>query len=109
MTTGIDNPHVIDLVTHDPKRDEYALIMFATEPWDKDSVLSLQEKTKSYLNFIKSGQLLAKYPEARGKRVRFQLDHAHEISPLAMDFVSAAAREWLSELDIQFVTNKLQS
>ena len=70
------NQGVIDLVTHDPKTDEYALIMVETRNCDggRAQLEQLQAKVNSYLEFVLSGEFTRKYPQAAGKRIRFQLD-----------------------------------
>jgi hypothetical protein len=74
---GIDDPHVLDLVTHDPRSGEYALIISAPGPWDEDSAMraeNLSAKLTNYIDFAVSGRFVASYPEAAGKRLRIQID-----------------------------------
>jgi hypothetical protein len=102
MASGISNPSVVDVVTVDPKSDEYAMIMIATEPWSDKMVLALQAKTQTYLSFVEAGELIKQYPAANGKTLRFQLDTSYELSASAAKFVAVASREWLQPMGIEF-------
>ena len=61
--------------------------MAETEAITGDRVLALQEKLKNYLAFAKDGQLLAKYPEAKGAPVRIRVDLYAQPDPLALEFL----------------------
>ena len=99
---------VIDLVTHDPKTDEYALIMVETRNWDggRAQLDQLQAKVNSYLDFVLSGEFIRKYPEAAGKRIRFQLDCPAPPSGEAADFLQRLEAA-LRKHGIRFVVNVL--
>lgn len=76
MTAGVNNPDVIDLVTHDPATDEIVVIMIEDRTWsvDPEQVDQLLRKINTYLHFIEDGDLVEHFPQAAGKPVRMQLD-----------------------------------
>jgi len=90
--SGIENPSVLDLVTHDPKTDEYALIMVETREWDdSDQQLEqLQAKINNYLHFALDGALAKTYPQATGKPVRIQVDCPRQPKGKTADFLARA-------------------
>lgn len=74
--SGVDHPEVIDVVTHDPTKTHWKLIVVEAGSWDgsPERLLLLQEKLNSYLRFITSGQMARLYPESAGKSVAIQID-----------------------------------
>lgn len=106
--SGIANPNVMDLVTHDPKSDEYALIIVETRKWDEIPQLleQLQEKINNYFHFALDGELIKRFPEAVGKPVRIQLDCAMPPSGKTAELVARVKQE-LGEKGIRFVINVL--
>ena len=84
--SGIQFPEIVDLVTRE-KDGTIRLIVAETEAITGDRVLALQEKLKNYLAFAKDGQLLAKYPEAKGAPVRIRVDLYAQPEPLALEFL----------------------
>ena len=74
--SGVDDPSKIDLVTFDPARDEYVLVLREPRPWDgsEERARELITKVENYRFFVSSGQLAGNYPDSAGKAVRIQLD-----------------------------------
>ena len=54
---------VLDVITHDPERDEWALIVDFREWTDRD-VRELQQKLNGYLAFALDRQMATMYPES---------------------------------------------
>ncbi|WP_430667204.1 DUF6572 domain-containing protein [Jatrophihabitans telluris] len=75
---GIEDPGVVDLVTHDKQTGKYALIVVASQPCsDTDAQLTqLLQKINNYLLFALDESFLGAFPEAAGKPVRIQLNYA---------------------------------
>ncbi|HTS87274.1 MAG TPA: DUF6572 domain-containing protein [Gemmatimonadales bacterium] len=95
--SGIPNPHVIDLVTHDRRADEYVLIMVEDRAWDGSParLIELEAKTNAYLSYALDGQMAAQYPQSRGRPVRIQLDcraAPDEISEAFLELLAGAVR-----------------
>lgn len=105
---GIHDTSVIDLVTHDPASDEYALIMTETRPWtDSPEQLSqLREKINNYAMFAIDEGMTRTYPQAAGKPLRIQLDCADPPSTEAATLIEQARRR-LADYKIRFVVNVL--
>lgn len=71
---SIEQTDVIDLITSDKDDGHITLIISDGLEWGADEhLLKLQAKLNSYLAFIQSGDLLRKYPVAKGKRVHLDL------------------------------------
>jgi hypothetical protein len=100
------NAAVIDLVTHDPASDEYALIMVETRPWDgsEERREELQDKINNYLSFALDGQMSKLYPASRGKPLRLQLDCASPLDPTTAEFIDQVSEQLRSE-GIRFLVN----
>jgi hypothetical protein len=75
---GVEHAHVIDLIAHDSKTGEVALIMLEERPWDGSELrlFQLQEKINAYLSFALDGEMAEAYPQFEGKKIRLQLDCA---------------------------------
>jgi hypothetical protein len=76
MHSSFSAPDKLDLVFHDPTRDEFVLIMVHSGEWDgsADEESSLRQKLNSYAYFVLEGRLIQHFPEAEGKNVRLQID-----------------------------------
>jgi hypothetical protein len=99
---------VIDLVTHDPKTDEYALIMVEDRPWQNtpEQLGQLRAKINNYAMFALDEGLIRTYPEAADRPLRLQLDCIEAPTGEAAQIV-ALATERLDEHRIRFVINVL--
>ena len=104
---GIADTYVLDLVTHDPDSDEYALIMIETREWghSPDQLAQLQEKINNYTAFALDG-LADRYPDSVGRPLRFQLDCVSPPIGEYADLVAHAARLF-ADHEIRFVVNVL--
>jgi hypothetical protein len=104
--SGVANPNTVDLVTHDPETDEYALIMVETRAWDgsEERLQQISKKVENYLSFALYGQMTKLYPEALGKRIRLQLDCESPPDPKTARFLEEA-RKRLEEGGFRFVVN----
>jgi hypothetical protein len=105
----VDNPNVVDLITHDPATGEFTLIMVAEWDWAADPetrLVQLAHKIENYLIFTLDGGLVAQYPQAEGATVRLQLDTLHPLDPAAAELVTDWRRR-LIEHRIEFRVNQL--
>jgi hypothetical protein len=89
--------------------DGYVVLLISDHlTWDDE--LShfglLEKKLGSYLGFIKSGQLIEKLPEAKGRPIRIELVHEHLPTENAHRFVGAATRQ-LRDIGVQLTIRAL--
>ena len=87
----------IDLVAHDPTRDEALLVMVHDRPWGDTghSLPVLQAKFNTYLEYITSGQLIRDYPNMTGKAVHIQLRSTESPGERELGFLRIIARQHL--------------
>jgi hypothetical protein len=105
---GVHEPDVIDLVTHDPSRDEYKLIMIEVRPWSDapEQLAQLSEKINNYAMFVLDEGLLRAYPETAGHPVRLQLDCATPPTGEVQNLINLAS-ERLIDYGLRFTVNLL--
>jgi hypothetical protein len=82
-----DPTSVIDVVAHDPKRDEIVLVMNEARGWDgSDARLhELQERFNAYASFLLDGELAEAHPELAGKRARIEVRCTHMPDAAALE------------------------
>ncbi|SKC06904.1 hypothetical protein SAMN05660473_03923 [Arthrobacter sp. 49Tsu3.1M3] len=105
---GIHEPNVIDLVTHDPSRNEYKLIMTEGRPWSHapEQLTQLREKINNYAMFILDEGMLRAYPESAGNPLCIQLDCTTPPTAEAQELIDVAS-ERLLDYGIRFIVNLL--
>ncbi len=89
MSTGVENPAVIDLFGHDAARDEVLLVMNEPREWDgsDERLFQLQEKFNAYVSFLLDGELAESHPDMAGKKARIELRCDHMPDQQAIDFL----------------------
>ena len=105
---GVHETNVIDLVTHDPSRDEYKLIMIEERPWSEapEQLEQLSEKINNYAMFVLDEGLLRAYPETAGHSLCIQLDCATPPTAEAQELIDLASQRLL-DFGIRFSVNLL--
>lgn len=105
---GVQNPEIIDLVTHDPQSGEFVLILFEPREWDgsTDHIDQLQKKLNNYLYFILGGQIEKHYPQALDKPLRLQLD-CHTLPDSKTAEFLESYRQKLAKEGVKFVVRIL--
>lgn len=89
---AVDKKSVVDMVVSHPETNEIFLIITDHTVWgispmvDKNHMFQLQEKVKTYLKFITSGELYEKIPEARGRTVAIGVAGSHPFTAAAQTF-----------------------
>ncbi|MDQ0664483.1 hypothetical protein QFZ35_002981 [Arthrobacter ulcerisalmonis] len=106
---GVHEPNVIDLVTHDPSRDEYKLVMVEGRPWSDapEQLAQLSEKINNYAMFVLNEGLLRAYPETAGHPLCVQLDCATPPTAEAQKLINLASQRLL-DYGIRFIVNLLE-
>ncbi len=72
---SVEQTDVVDVVSVDARTDCVVLTITDHLDWN-DSVghqTVLQKKFNAYLAFVESGEILERYPEAKGRRVSFHV------------------------------------
>jgi hypothetical protein len=105
---GVGDASRVDLVTESPS-GEIALIMSETRPWDgsPERLLELQNKLNTYYAFVESGELYERYPQAKGRPLRFQLDTLEPLDPATQQVAEEVERS-LAEEGIRFVVEQYE-
>ena len=82
---------VIDLIAHDPKRDEVVLVIDEPNEWggSDERLLSLQERFNAYVSFLLDGEMTEAHPELAGKPARIKLRCAHMPDTRALELLEA--------------------
>lgn len=103
VSSGVENAHVIDVISFDEKTGEVALVMREARPWDGSDLrlFQLQEKINAYLSFALDGEMAEAYPAFVGKEIRLQLDCAAPPDHRALDFIGIV-REQIGYQGIKF-------
>lgn len=84
-----DRIGVIDMIAHDPKRDETVLVMDESQPWDDsdERLHELQERFNAYVSFLLDGEFAEWNPKLAQKPVRIEVRCAHMPGPRAIDLL----------------------
>jgi hypothetical protein len=99
----IENTEVIDNAGKDRRSGEVILTISDHLSWDDPNrhFRLLEQKISRYLDFIQSGQILERFPEASATRVRISLICQHDPTEAASRFL-AAAQQQLEQTGIGF-------
>lgn len=77
----------IDLITENPKTDEFALILVEDGPWPTSDTAwpeylrRIQGRIYDAIDVAVDGHLAAKYPDSRGKPVRVEVNCPSGVPP----------------------------
>ena len=97
---------VIDMIAHDPKRDEAVLVMNEPEPWnDSDErLVQLQERFNAYVSFLLDGEFAEWDPKLAQKRARIEVRCAHMPDSSALDLLGHIHDQLAhQEIDVEVV------
>lgn len=88
----IEQEKVVDFIGTKEELGKVALGISDHLEWDEknEKLLLLQEKLNSYLAFIESGEILKKYPKAKGKKVLIELISKYPPSQEGLAFLERA-------------------
>jgi Family of unknown function (DUF6572) len=90
---GVENPRIVDLVSHDRERDEVVLAILEPRPWsgDEDQLHQLEDKLNAYFGYVLDGFLVRDYPQYEGVPVVIRLACVAEPGVAQRPFLGAAA------------------
>ena len=100
---------VIDMIAHDPKRDEAVLVMNEPEPWnDSDERLhQVQERFNAYVSFLLDGEFAEWDPKLAQKRVRIEVRCAHMPDSRGLDLLGQIHDQLAhQEIDVRVIVKK---
>ena len=80
---------VIDMIAHDPKKDQAVLVMNEMETWDgsDERLFQLQERFNAYVSFLLDGEFAEWDPKLAQKRARIEVRCAHMPDSSALDLL----------------------
>src|ERR1700730_9542867 len=85
----VEDVDKVDRIGVDRKTGDVHLLISDHLDWDQNEgehLLVLQDKLNTYLEFVESGQLYAKYPRAVGKKIVFEVMGKFALSKEANKF-----------------------
>lgn len=99
----VDNPNVIDFISHDPKTDVVSLVLVEFRDWGDSGLLlpDLQSKLNTYLAFVLDGQLAEECPEYLGRRLCIDLRTVFPLGPREIEFLNIVREGHLKDHDIE--------
>lgn len=87
---SVQQKEIIDIITNGKKANEVELIITDHLSWDENKnqehIKALQNKINTYLTFIKSGELIEKYPEYKGKLAIIKVIGMYPLNETARQF-----------------------
>jgi hypothetical protein len=105
---AIDNPDVIDIISVDPSGR--VVLCISDHLYWIDSVAHqclLQVKINRYLAFVESGEILDRYPNARGRQVVIEVVTQHEPDAEGLLFLDRA-KNTIALAGFEFVWRQFQ-
>ena len=97
---SVENVSRVDLIGVDTRSGNVVLTISDHREWgDGEHVLQLQDKLNAYVRFIESGELVERYPDAKGRTAQIAVVFKHAPDALGETFLSRA-REMTSEAGI---------
>ena len=104
-----DRVGVIDMIAHDPKRDEAVLVMNEPAPWDgsNERLLEIQERFNAYVSFLLDGEFAEWDPKLAQKRARIEVRCAHLPDARALDLFGQIHDQLAhQEIDVEVVVKE---
>ncbi|MFS2174731.1 DUF6572 domain-containing protein [Rhizobium pisi] len=92
---SLDQTNVVDAIGVDDATGELVLTITDHLEWtgnDNEHFLLLQEKLKTYLGFVESGEILETYPDAKGRAVLIDVVCKYPPSQQAQGFYNQVAQ-----------------
>jgi hypothetical protein len=86
---SVDQSQIIDVVS---KNNKGNIVLSISDhlSWEdtEEHLRLLQEKINTYLNFLDSGEIYDKYPDARGRHIEIEVMFHRELSMEARSFLT---------------------
>ena len=100
---------VIDMIAHDPQKDQAVLVMNELEIWDgsDERLFQLQERFNAYVSFLLDGEFAEWDPKLAQKRVRIEVRCAHMPDSSALDLLGQIHDQLAhQEIDVRVVVKE---
>ena len=99
----IEENSIVDMMGLNPDTETVILGISDHLDWDQENHLTLfEQKVGSYLDFIRSGQLVTRMPVAAGKSIRIELICQFEPTQHAVRFLEAAKKQLSNDERVEF-------
>lgn len=100
---SVEDPGVVDIISLDKQTGCVTLTISDHLDWTDTAQHErlLEEKLNKYLAFVESGEILERYPEARGRAVKVRLVFMHRPDRHGQQFLTRA-RQVIESAGIQF-------
>lgn len=101
---SLEQTAVIDVIAHDPARDEVVLTLVESRAWSGSDaqLFQLQEKLNAYLAFALDGEMADAWPAFAGKKLRLELRCVEPPDARTAQLIAAVQRQ-IAFQDIRFV------
>ena len=104
-----DRVGVIDMIAHDPKKDEAVLVMNESKRWDgsDEELFHLQERFNAYVSFLLDGEFAEWDPKLAQKRARIEVRCAHIPDGRALDLLGQIHDQLAhQDIDVQVIVKE---
>lgn len=89
---SLDNPKIVDAIGTEKTTGD--IILTITDSWDwadeGQHLLALQNKINAYLDFIESGEIFQKYPNAKGRKLVIDVVTRFPLPEIGVQFLEKA-------------------
>lgn len=105
---GVENPRIVDLITHNKETNEVILVMIETRDWGSEpkQLKQIEDKYNTYLGYILDGFLVKDYPQYDGYRACIRIDCKLAPREEEQDFFRAVS-QYAESQNIKFEINVL--
>jgi uncharacterized protein DUF6572 len=95
VASGVEHPHVLDVIAHDPATDAVTLVMIESRGWSGEEwqLFQLQEKLNAYLSFALDGEMAEAYPQLAEKSLKLQLNCVEAPDERTVEFLSLVRQQ----------------
>lgn len=103
LKNGVENCEHLDLIS---KNNSYVnLIIVQTNEFSSEQFSNFSSKINAYMAFVRNGQLLEKYPDLKGRKVRISIDMHVPVDDWALELFENT-KQALSRHNVEFVWNE---
>ena len=98
----------VDAVSEDAARECVVLSLVETRIWGERgaNLVDVQKKIYAYLDFVESGEIWAKFPSMKGKKIVFRIHSPYPPTPIEEKFFALARTTFLDPLGIVLTIGK---